>query len=409
MARGPIAARRARAGRTEEWESSAFSGRPPVRAPVAKIARAILPQSLRRFVRHRYQQRLLDRFAIDERTLVNYCEYLTFRSFYTGFEGIAADAVVVREPHELREHIARELSGLNNPALLLSSGMDSAILAPYMPKGSVAYTIYHEELEKNELDVARFYCEKFGLVHRPIRVLARDYFEVIGPLMATKKMPLSPAEPILHLAARVAKRDGHAEVVTGGGADTRCGGFRKLRKNVRPEKFAAVLRDAYLKPWRVLKASASVDHVFERFTGPEGVVDARAFLRHIGVELFAFDNAINSAGVRHVAPFVTCVVDFDETRNRKQEKYVIAEAYREIYGCDAPKKWGLQKPTYLLKDYRPTHPFFQAQATEGLDYPRKFLVYCLEQFEFARNPESAKYRSARRGPSDPSTKPSTRP
>jgi hypothetical protein len=342
----------------------------------------------------------------------NYCEYLTFRSFYTGFpvarQNVSRVDGVDGAIHKIKEVIAT----LDNPALLLSGGMDSAVLLPFMPKDSTAYTIYHERLETNEVEIAKNYCHKFSIKHVAISIDPYESLSIIDELMINKKMPLSPAEPMLYLAAKQANLDGFKEVVSGGGVDTKFGGFTCFRRDHFSAKYQEKLQRRYLQPKNILQEICRLDHVFDQYLMPAPkdkimpdkipmrrflrsisprkrdrcIVDYNRFLRELGVERFAFDNAIALAGCEHVAPFNQFAFDFDEKLNLERPKYFIQNLYREIYNQEAPEKLGLQKPTYMLTDYSPSN--FQLFRSDidmsALKYPQIFLIYCLERFEALR-------------------------
>lgn len=311
-------------------------------------------------------------------------EYLSFRSFFTGFKPTPTQLTKVATFSELANFIEHEISLADSPALLLSGGMDSAVLAPYMPRGSTAYTVYHPKIERTEVAIARSYAEKFELVHKVIEMDLDQYFEVMNGLMVAKKMPLSPAEPVLHILALHASKDGHSHVVTGGGADTKQGGFPRLRKHRWQNSYQKKLQKLYLDSSKVLQQFSDISHVLSNYVlcSPIGkIVDTKTFLREIGTERFAFENAVTQAGVSHIAPFDSCDSLLDMRMNRALPKYFIQKFYRQIYGRMPPQKFGLQKPSFALKDYHPERDEFNKEFDyEGLDYNRKFLIYSLERF-----------------------------
>ena len=319
-----------------------------------------------------------------EELLKNLCEYFTFRSFYTGQEPTAT-IPVLENIEDFISVIKQQIASAKNPAIMLSGGMDSAVLVPFMPKGATAYTIYHEQLSKNEIELAASYAAKFGLKHVIIPINEQNYFKHIDSLIINKRMPLSPAEPIFHIAAKKAYEDGYGSIVTGAGADAKWGGFPRLRKNVNCISYKKLLQKAYLNPDDILKKAIDVSPVFSNFLfinkrGVE-VVSSRAFLRDVSVERFAYNNAIESAGCWHIAPFTSAVIRFNHKKNRVDPKYLIKDLYHQIYGKLPQKKFVLQKPTYLLKDYRPIHKFFNpSYAYESLHYNKKVLVYFAERY-----------------------------
>jgi asparagine synthetase B (glutamine-hydrolysing) len=222
--------------------------------------------------------------------LRNYAEYLSFRSFYTGHPIEQQRLPHVEDADEMVDVIKHSIGSATEPAILLSGGMDSAVLAPFMPKGATAYTIFHGKLKVNELELAESYCRKFSLKHVPIEIAPPDYLGVIDELAELKGMPLSPAEPIFYLAARRAREDGHQSVITGGGADTKLGGFPSLRTNTSTRRYERRLQSRYLSPAKVLRAGTDIQHVLSDFTymnkKSQVVVSSRAFLRDVGVERY---------------------------------------------------------------------------------------------------------------------------
>lgn len=311
-------------------------------------------------------------------------EYLSFRSFYTEFGPDAARLPQIRTFDELRAVIQREIAKAERPALMLSGGMDSAIMVPFMPKKSVAYTFTHPQITKDEVSIARDYTEQFGLVHKVIQLDVDQYFDVMPLLMKNKRMPLSPAEPIFHILSLEAAADGHSHIVTGAGSDLKQGGFPSLRKRRTRWSFERKLNRAYLCPQAILKKGTGIQHVLKEYSKPsfaKVMIDAQRFLTEVGTEAHAFDNAISSAGIGHIAPLTTVLCPFDAQRNAQMPKAYIQEFFKDIYGTLPPKKLGLQKPSFALEGYRPERDEFRQDFNyEGLDYNRRYLVYSLERF-----------------------------
>ena len=325
-------------------------------------------------------------FSVDysERLIKNLSEYFTFRSFYSGHEPTQPPPVL-DSIEEFIGVIKLQIGSSNNPAILLSGGMDSAVLVPFMPKGATAYTIYHEQLSRNEIDLAASYAAEYGLKHVIIPINEQNYFKHIDSLIINKKMPLSPAEPIFHIAAKKAFEDGYESIVTGAGADAKWGGFPKLRKNINSIAYNKLLQKSYLNPADILMKATDISDIFNNFlfVNKKGVevVSSRAFLRDVSVERFAYNNAIVSAGCTHIAPFTSAVIRFDHKKNLLDPKCLIKDLYHQIYGKGAPKKLGLQKPTYLLKEYKPTHCLFNPDYLyDSLHYNKKVLAFFAERY-----------------------------
>ncbi len=343
-----------------------------------------------------------------KKIIANYSEYLSFRSFYTGYPVHSNKLKEINDVDEAKAFLADRLGNLKNSAILLSGGMDSAILLPFMPKDTIAYTIYHEQLgDDNEISIARKYCEKFGIKHKVISVDPKDYFNCMDALMTKKKMPLSPAEPIFYLASKVAVNDGFDQVVTGAGADARLGGFNKDRRKYTIKSYQKRLAKTYVQPSKIINHFANIDNALIDYIKPTDtnqnkiinllnnllpsrdktkIVDTKRFLNDVGYERFAYDNAIGLAGAKHISPLKEVQFNIDENRNQKQPKYFIQDIYKDIYGYLPPKKKGLQKPSFLLKNYSPNNfdLFNKDLNVNKLTYDKKFLIYCLEKFEKLR-------------------------
>ncbi len=336
----------------------------------------------------------------------NYSEYLCFRSFYTGFSVEDNNLPEAENLDDAINFIKQALSNIDRTAILLSGGMDSAVILPFLPAGSTAYTIYHSRLESTEVEVAQSYCEKYGISHVPVLIDPDEYFSVLDELMLAKKMPLSSAEPIFYLAARQARSDGFEYVATGAGTDARFGGFPRFRKSLSSRRFQIKIKKKYHNPERILNNAVSLDYLFDRYLVPDpdggrfkqsifslggigkkvGVIDSNRFLREIGFERFAFDNAISHAGCRHIAPFTQFLYNVDDTINSSRPKYFIRDLFERLYGFVAPEKLALQKPVFLLEDYRPSNlELFRKDIDfSTMDFQKKYLIYCLERFESLR-------------------------
>lgn len=338
-----------------------------------------------------------------EDLIQKYSEYLTIRSFYTDHPVEPKDIPEVKTVEETKAVLKERLGKLEDTALLLSGGMDSAILLPFMPKSTIAYTVHHNQLdEDNEVEIARKYCEKFNIQHKVIAIEPEEYMGCMDDLMINKGMPLSPAEPIIYLASKVAVDDGFKRIVTGAGADACHGGFTELRKEFTLKGYIKRLERSYGSPKKLLNSHSDISNLLESYLKPEQptsknilhrllnknkiLVDTKRFLSELSVERFAFDNAINLSGAEHITPLREITYNFDEEKNMKEPKYFIQDIYRSIYDYNPPKKLGLQKPKFLLKDYQPSNfdLYKEGIRVNKLRFPQKFLIYCLERFEQLR-------------------------
>ena len=93
--------------------------------------------------------------------------------------------------------------------ICLSGGMDSAILAAYMP-GCDAYTFRFlgGEYQKEELARAEYYAKYYGLNLHYVDIDWNTVQNCLEPVMRSKNAPVHSIEPQLYQAALQAKSDG---------------------------------------------------------------------------------------------------------------------------------------------------------------------------------------------------------
>ena len=113
------------------------------------------------------------RYIVDEEKV--FSENLKHKNItlYDEDEKLACDSA-----EEIDNAIKSQLSAidLSDAGILLSGGMDSAILASYMPKGTKAYTAKCSAPNAvDETARAKKYCEIYGLEHIVVDVVWDDY------------------------------------------------------------------------------------------------------------------------------------------------------------------------------------------------------------------------------------------
>ena len=246
-----------------------------------------------------------------------YCmsSYLTYRYVYDPEicfkEGIVhhdhelipdAEKISCRTAADIDQNIRKILSGLDlkHTAVLLNGGMDSAILASYMPAGTKAYTA--RCVGKNAVDEteqARKYCDIYNLEHMVVDVDWNDYAATMDELMLRDGSPIIPNEPQAYKIAKLAKEDGASCVVYGNCADTEFGGMDKLLSkdwtyNEWKERFS------FAEPQKILNNPIDVSEGYNQYRIGDDGID---FIKFIG-EVYALSaagaltNAFRCAGDR---------------------------------------------------------------------------------------------------------------
>jgi hypothetical protein len=305
-------------------------------------------------------------------------------------EPLPAALTAVASAADIRDALHAQLAGCDpsTTGLLLSGGIDSAILAALLPKGVRAYTIrFVAPGAIDESTQAADFARRAGLAHQVVEVHWQDYLLYTDSLMQHKRAPLHAIEVALHKAARTAYADGVRKLVVGNGADSNFGGMDKLLS--RDWTFDAfVARYTFVEPARVLREPRSLLPVFAPFQRGE-LADVVGFLREVhgpGI-VQAFDNAIRCAGCDIVAPYETLRLStpLDLARIRSGEpKYLLAELFRSLYASEyVPPKIAFARP---MDQWLGTWPgpkrgeFLGPEAAAAMSGDQRWLVYCLEQF-----------------------------
>lgn len=278
--------------------------------------------------------------------------------------------------------------GGENTAIFLSGGIDSAILASFLPKKTKAYTIkFVAENAIDETEMAGVYAEHLGLSHKVISIEWQDYLDHMEYLMEQKKSPLHAIEVALYKAAKVAKEDGIENLIVGNGADSTFGGMDKLlSKDWTFEEF--IKRYTFVDPSRVLKNEVSMVPIFERYKRGDGV-DVQGFLKVVhGIGIVqSFNTAINAAGCSVVAPYESLFYDepLDIERIRQGEsKYVLRKVFKDLFPhIEVPEKIPFARPMdqWLAGWKGPQRDEFRDDIDlTSFTGDQKWLIFCLEKF-----------------------------
>jgi hypothetical protein len=289
---------------------------------------------------------------------------------------------------ESLQEMVKPLLTRKDVGILLSGGMDSAILAALMPPATKAYTIrFIAEGAIDESPTARLYCQRYELDHRVIEVTWEDYLEHADTLMRNKKSTLHPVEVGLYKAATAAHQEGINTLVLGNGADSTFGGLDKLlSRDWSFEQF--IERYTFVQPASALKEPVPVRKIYEPYGGGE-FFDTTRFLKVVhglGV-IQAFDNAITSAGCRSAEPYERLVLDapLDMDRIRGGDsKYLLRSLFDQLYpGLSIPEKIAFARPMdkWLKAWDGPLRSEFRSDIElSRFTGEQKWLLYCLNRF-----------------------------
>lgn len=283
----------------------------------------------------------------------------------------------------------KELAAEKKPALALSGGIDSAILAKFMPKGSIAYTFKciadgAEVLDESE--TAARYAAECGLRHKTVEIRWSDMEELAPILMRHKGAPIHSIEVQIYKAALEAKKDGADVLVFGESADILYGGMdRLLSKEWTFGEF--VERYSHVLPFHALKDPVLVLEPY-KLHEKDGYIDVHRFMNQVFFHesLNSYINACAVAGIEPCLPFSRTVLGrpLDYARIRAGEnKYYVREVFRRLYpSFTPPPKLPMPRPmTEWLKHWDgPKRKEFMAHCTDVMTGDQKWLVFILEKF-----------------------------
>lgn len=272
--------------------------------------------------------------------------------------------------------------------LLLSGGMDSAIIASYM-RGCDAYTFrfLDGEYQKEELQRARHYADYYGLKLHYVDIDWNVVDRNLDKVMEVKGAPVHSIEPQIVQAALQAKRDGIEEIVIGNASDYVFGGMDGLlSKDWTFDEFYK--RYIYISPEDVLNEPVDVKYLFEKYRDGENI-DYIAFMEEYAIEesYSSYYNAFKTAGIEYLDPYAGLKMEekLDLYRIRNGEpKYLIRELFSMKYpDFPVPNKLPMPRPvdSYFANWNGPQRYEFKKNIDMSrLSGNQKWLLYCLERF-----------------------------
>lgn len=291
---------------------------------------------------------------------------------------------------KIKSDFERLYSKYQNIGILLSGGMDSAILASYLRPGAHAYTFVSSLTEAFNQDVERSkeYCRKYGLSQTFIDISFDDFKNLTPIVMRTKGGPVHSIEPQIYKAAKQAQADGVELMIIGDGADYVFGGMDQLLgKDWNYDDF--IRRYVSLSPEMVLVHPVYVYEPFEKYKKERGMIDFEGFMDDLctNESYSSYMNAFKTAEMPYFDPYENMVMaetkDLHRIRNG-ESKYLIRELYRMRYPeREVPTKIPMPRPVdAIFRDWKgPQRPEFRKDIPmDQLTGNQKWQLWCAEQF-----------------------------
>ena len=290
---------------------------------------------------------------------------------------------------KLKKDFEKIFTKYKKVGVLLSGGMDSAILASYLKPGSHAYTFSSDITEAfdSDLNRAKAYAEKYKLIHTIVNISFADFKMLTPIVMKSKCGPVHSIEPQIYKAARQALSDGVELMVIGDGADYVFGGMDQLLgKDWKYEDF--INRYISLDPYKVLTNPVYVYEPFEKYKRGDDI-DFEGFLDDLctNESYSSYMNAFQAARMRYKDPYEDMMMADPKDLKRIRSgasKYLIRELYKIKYPeREIPTKIPMPRPVdEIFKNWEgPNRPEFRKDIPmDKLTGNQKWQLWCAEQF-----------------------------
>lgn len=302
-----------------------------------------------------------------------------------------SERILVKDADEIGKAIKKQIRQFDNKkcGILLSGGMDSAIVASYM-NGGDAYTFRYlgGEFQKEELERAEYYARYNNLTLHYVDISWETVLQCVDECMKTKCAPVHSIEPQILQAALQAKNDGIEIMFIGNGSDYVFGGMDKLLScDWSFQEF--VNRYIYIMPESVLSCPVDMSYLFKSYILEGDRIDYLSFMDTIGVieSYSSYYNAFFTAQIQYFDPYIKLKMDnpldLDRIRNG-EPKYLIRELMSKRYpDFPVPNKNPMPRPVdvYFENWEGPKRTEF----LENLDMSKftgnqKWQLWCLERW-----------------------------
>ena len=299
--------------------------------------------------------------------------------------------ILVRTSDDIDCEIGKQMEQYRNKkkGVLLSGGMDSAIVASYLT-GSDAYTFRFlgGNYQKEELERAEYYADYYNLNLHYVDICWNTVVTYLEPVMKAKAAPVHSIEPQILQAALQAKADGIEIVFIGESSDLVFGGMDGLlSKDWTLDEFMD--RYIFTKPEEVLVDPVSMRYLFERYRKDGDKIDFLKFMD----DVFAIEssssymNAFDVADILYYDPYARLKMadelNLDRVRHG-EPKYLIRELFKKKYPeIPVPDKVPMPRPVdEFFKNWEgPKRLEFRKDIDmEKFTGNQKWQMYCLEKF-----------------------------
>ena len=272
--------------------------------------------------------------------------------------------------------------------ILLSGGMDSAIVASYMGGGE-AYTFRFlgGDFQKEELTRAEYYARRYHLNLHYVDINWDTMLRHIDRVMEAKCAPVHSIEPQIAQAALKAKADGVEVMLIGDGSDYVFGGMDKLLS--KDWDFDAFVERYYaINPAKVLVQPIDMKYAFEPFRLEGDKIDFVGFMQGLTIteSYSSYMNAFASVEMPYYDPYAYMKMaeplDLNRVRNG-EPKYLIRELMSKRYPeIPIPNKNPMPRPVDIyFADWRgPVRPEFKPVDVALLTGNQKWQLWCAERF-----------------------------
>lgn len=340
------------------------------------------------------------------KTDFNYCasSFLMYRTiideskkFYDNvtpnFVKIPENRESIKNSEELYESLKRqieEVSKNKKVALALSGGIDSAVLAKFLPENTMTYTfkcIVPGKSVTDETERARKYANECKLKNKVIEIYWEDFEKYSPILMKHKGAPIHSIEVQIYKAALQAKKDGIDILIFGESADCLYGGLSNVLS--RDWTFGEFIdRYSYVMPYKVLKNFEMDLSPILKYTKEDGYVDVHEFYGNVFFKesINSYYNACETAGIECYLPFANTIMGVPLELKLVREgnnKYLIRNVFKKLYkDFEVPPKTPMPRPMneWFEKWEGPNSSIFYPKCALNMSGDQKWLIWVLNKF-----------------------------